>query len=107
MVMPPYHGATFRVGEAQIHDFYATLSDALRIPIMIQDAPVAHTDVARLPGAHGPEIEQVSYFKMETAGAAAKRASSSSWAARPSKARGTARKGSRCWPTWTLAPPDP
>ena len=54
MVMPPYHGATFRVGEAQIHDFYATLSDALRIPIMIQDAPVAGTDVARLPGAHGP-----------------------------------------------------
>ena len=23
MVMPPYHGATFRVGEPQIHEFYA------------------------------------------------------------------------------------
>ena len=43
MVMPPYHGATFRVGEVQIHEFYARLSDALNIPIMIQDAPAAAT----------------------------------------------------------------
>ena len=28
MVMPPYHGATFRVGEPQIHAFYAGVSDA-------------------------------------------------------------------------------
>lgn len=73
MVMPPYHGATFRVGEAQIHDFYATLSDALRIPIMIQDAPVAGTPMSPAFLARmAREIEQVSYFKMETAGAAAK-----------------------------------
>src|SRR5690349_10754098 len=38
MVMPPYHGATFRVGEPKIHEFYARLSDAVTIPIMIQDA---------------------------------------------------------------------
>jgi 2-keto-3-deoxy-L-arabinonate dehydratase len=41
MAMPPYHGATFRVPEAQIFDFYARVSDAIDIPIMIQDAPRA------------------------------------------------------------------
>src|SRR5678816_4269712 len=35
MVMPPYHGATIRVGEAQIQEFFARLSDALVIPIMV------------------------------------------------------------------------
>src|SRR6516162_6665612 len=29
MVMPPYHGATFRVPESQIHAFYSRLSDAV------------------------------------------------------------------------------
>ena len=43
MVMPPYHGATIRVGEQQIYEFYARLSDAIDIPIMIQDAPVSGT----------------------------------------------------------------
>src|SRR3954470_12066210 len=43
MVMPPYHGATLRVPEAQILEFYAELSDAIAIPIMIQDAPVSGT----------------------------------------------------------------
>ena len=40
MVMPPYHGATFRVSEKQIYEFYGRVSDAIDIPIMIQDAPV-------------------------------------------------------------------
>ena len=73
MVMPPYHGATFRVGEPQIHAFYARLSDAVAIPIMIQDAPAAGTPLspAFLAGM-AKEIEQVAYFKIETAGAAAK-----------------------------------
>ena len=73
MVMPPYHGATFRVGEAQIHDFYARLSDAVGIPIMIQDAPASGTPLsAPFLAKMAREIEQVSYFKIETAGAAAK-----------------------------------
>src|SRR5260221_13136755 len=41
MIMPPYHGATFRVPEKAIFDFYRTGSDAIDIPIMIQDVPVA------------------------------------------------------------------
>ncbi len=73
MVMPPYHGATFRFGEPQIQSFFQGVSDAIAIPIMIQDAPAAGTP---LPPAFlakmAREIEQVSYFKMETAGAANK-----------------------------------
>jgi len=73
MVMPPYHGATFRVGEPQIHEFYAQLSDAVGIPIMIQDAPAAGTPLsAAFLARMAKEIEHVSYFKIETAGAASK-----------------------------------
>jgi 4-hydroxy-tetrahydrodipicolinate synthase/2-keto-3-deoxy-L-arabinonate dehydratase len=73
MVMPPYHGATFRVSEQQIYEFYAQLSDAVNIPIMIQDAPAAGTPLsATFLARMAQEIEHVAYFKIETAGAAAK-----------------------------------
>ncbi|SEB04179.1 dihydrodipicolinate synthase family protein [Variovorax sp. YR216] len=73
MVMPPYHGATFRVGENQIHEFFARLSDAVDIPIMIQDAPASGTVLsAPFLARMAKEIEQVSYFKIETQGAANK-----------------------------------
>jgi 2-keto-3-deoxy-L-arabinonate dehydratase len=73
MVMPPYHGATIRVPEAQIYEYFARLSDALNIPIMIQDAPVSGTALS-VPflARMAQEIKQVSYFKIETAGAASK-----------------------------------
>jgi dihydrodipicolinate synthase/N-acetylneuraminate lyase len=73
MVMPPYHGATLRVPEAQIVEFYAALSDAIDIPIMIQDAPVSGTVLsAALLARMARDIEHVRYFKIETAGAAIK-----------------------------------
>jgi len=73
MVMPPYHGATIRVPEALVHGFFATLSDALAIPIMIQDAPVSGTPMsAAFLARMATEIEHVRYFKIETAGAATK-----------------------------------
>jgi len=73
MVMPPYHGATFRVGEPQIFDFYARLSGAVGIPIMVQDAPAAGTPLsAAFLARMAREIEHVAYFKIETAGAASK-----------------------------------
>ena len=73
MVMPPYHGATFRVSEPQIFEFYQRLSDAVNIPIMIQDAPAAGTPLsAAFLARMAREIEHVCYFKIETAGAAAK-----------------------------------
>jgi 2-keto-3-deoxy-L-arabinonate dehydratase len=73
MVMPPYHGATFRVPEEKSFEFYARVSDAIGIPIMIQDAPASGTQLsAAFLARMAREIEQVSYFKIETAGAAAK-----------------------------------
>jgi len=73
MMMPPYHGATFRVGENQIYEFFARLSDAVEIPIMIQDAPASGTVLsAPFLARMAKEIEQVSYFKIETQGAASK-----------------------------------
>lgn len=73
MVMPPYHGATIRVPEAQIYEYFARLSDAINIPIMIQDAPVAGTPLS-VPflARMAQEIKNVAYFKIETAGAASK-----------------------------------
>ncbi len=73
MIMPPYHGATFRVGEGQITEFFKVVSDAITIPIMIQDAPVAGTPLsAPFLAKLATEVANVSYFKIETAGAATK-----------------------------------
>ena len=73
MVMPPYHGATFRVPEERTVEYYARISDAIGIPIMIQDAPASGTVLsAALLTRMAREIEQVAYFKIETAGAASK-----------------------------------
>ena len=73
MVMPPYHGATIRVPEARIVEFYQRVADAIAIPIMIQDAPVAGTVLsAALLARMAREIEPVQYFKIETTGAASK-----------------------------------
>lgn len=73
MVMPPYHGATFRASEAAIHAFFRTVSDAIEIPIMIQDAPASGTTLsAALLARMAREIPNVSYFKIEVPQAAAK-----------------------------------
>jgi 4-hydroxy-tetrahydrodipicolinate synthase len=73
MIMPPYHGATIRVGERGIHEFYREVSNAIDIPIMIQDAPVADTPLSTSFLAKlARDVEHVSYFKIETAQAASK-----------------------------------
>ena len=73
MVMPPYHGATIRVPDIGVYDFFRGVSDAIAIPIMIQDAPVAGTPLsAAFLARMAREIEHVSYFKIETPGAAGK-----------------------------------
>src|SRR5215212_10883769 len=64
MVMPPYHGATIRASEAGIHAFFRTLSDAVAIPIMIQDAPVSGVALpADLLARLAREVANVAYFK--------------------------------------------
>lgn len=73
MVMPPYHGATIRVGEAAIREFFQAISDAIGIPIMIQDAPVSGTSLsAAFLARLARDIDNVAYFKIETAQAASK-----------------------------------
>jgi 2-keto-3-deoxy-L-arabinonate dehydratase len=73
MVMPPYHGATFRVAEPGIYQFFKTVSDAVSIPIMIQDAPVAGTPLSvAFLARMAKEIENIRYFKVEIPMAAAK-----------------------------------
>jgi 2-keto-3-deoxy-L-arabinonate dehydratase len=73
MVMPPYHGATIRASEATIYDFFRIVSDAITIPVMIQDAPVAGTPLS-VPFLvrMAKEITNIRYFKIETPQAAAK-----------------------------------
>lgn len=73
MVMPPYHGTTIRADETRIYEFFKALSDAIDIPIMIQDAPVAGTPLS-VPFLvkMAQEIEHISYFKIEIAQAASK-----------------------------------
>jgi 4-hydroxy-tetrahydrodipicolinate synthase len=73
MVMPPYHGATLRVPEEGIYGFFQKVADAISIPIMIQDAPMAGTPLSvpflvRI----AKNIPNIRYFKIEVPQAAAK-----------------------------------
>ena len=107
MVMPPYHGATIRVPEPGILDFFRVVSDALEIPIMIQDAPVSGTALpAPFLVRMAKEIPNVSYFKIEVPQATAKLRQTSSLVEMPLKALGTARKGSLCFLIWKQVQPD-
>jgi 2-keto-3-deoxy-L-arabinonate dehydratase len=73
MVMPPYHGATFRVAEPGISEFFRVVSDAVRIPVMIQDAPVAGTPLSvDFLARMARELQNIRYFKIEVPMAAAK-----------------------------------
>jgi 2-keto-3-deoxy-L-arabinonate dehydratase len=73
MVMPPYHGATIRVPELGIYDFFRRVSDAVTIPVMIQDAPVSGTPLpAPFLARMAREIENIAYFKIEVPQAAGK-----------------------------------
>ena len=59
--------------EKGIFDFYRVVSDAIDIPIMIQDAPVAGTPLSvALLARMAKEIPHISYFKIEVPMAASK-----------------------------------
>jgi 2-keto-3-deoxy-L-arabinonate dehydratase len=73
MVTPPYHGATIRVAEPAIFDFFRAVSDACGIPIVVQDAPVSGTSLpAAFLARMAREIAGVACFKIEVPMAAAK-----------------------------------
>lgn len=73
MLMPPYHGTGLRADEKGIMEHFAKVAEASGLPIMVQDAPLSGVALSvpflvRLAKA----VPQVTYFKIETAGAASK-----------------------------------
>lgn len=73
MMMPPYHGVGLVPAEAGILEHFRAVSDAISIPIMVQDAPLSGVSLP-VPTLvrMAREIENVSYFKIETPFAADK-----------------------------------
>ncbi|MCO6384705.1 dihydrodipicolinate synthase family protein [Oceanicola sp. 502str15] len=73
MMMPPYHGVGLVPAEAGIMEHFQAVSDAINIPIMVQDAPLSGVSLP-VPTLvrMAKEIEHVSYFKIETPFAADK-----------------------------------
>ncbi|MDA7430919.1 dihydrodipicolinate synthase family protein [Primorskyibacter aestuariivivens] len=73
MMMPPYHGVGLVPAETGIFEHFSAVSDAISIPIMVQDAPLSGVSLpVPLLSRMAREIENVSYFKMETPFAADK-----------------------------------
>lgn len=66
MMMPPYHGVGLVPPEDAIFEHFAAVSDAISIPIMVQDAPLSGCTL-RVPllARMARELGNVSCFKME------------------------------------------
>ncbi len=66
MMTAPYHGVGLAPDEAGIYEHFAAVSEAVSIPIMVQDAPLSGVNLSvPLLVRMAKEIENVSYFKME------------------------------------------
>ena len=66
MMMPPYHGVGLVPSEAGIYEHFQAVSDAIDIPIMVQDAPLSGCQLSvPLLARMAKELGQVRYFKME------------------------------------------
>ncbi|MEM1360679.1 MAG: dihydrodipicolinate synthase family protein [Pseudomonadota bacterium] len=66
MMMPPYHGVGLVPSEAGIFEHFQAVSEAISIPIMVQDAPLSGCTMSvGLLVRMAQDLEQVSYFKME------------------------------------------
>ncbi|MDC0237834.1 dihydrodipicolinate synthase family protein [Gammaproteobacteria bacterium] len=73
MLMPPYHGATLRAGEAQVIEHFSAVAEAGGVPVMIQDAPLSSVELSvPLLVRLAKEVPLVGYFKIEMPMAAAK-----------------------------------
>ena len=66
MMMPPYHGVGLVPAEAGIFEHFQAVSDAIDIPIMVQDAPLSGTSLSvPLLARMARDLENVSYLKLE------------------------------------------
>lgn len=73
MMMPPYHGTGLAPASAGVFEHFAAVSEAISIPIMVQDAPLSGVTLSvELLARMARELENVSYFKIECAFAADK-----------------------------------
>jgi 2-keto-3-deoxy-L-arabinonate dehydratase len=73
MLMPPFVGATMKVDDEAVMEYFRRVSDGLEIDIMIQDAPMSPTTLSvPLLARLAREIPQIKYAKIETAQAADK-----------------------------------
>lgn len=73
MLMPPFFGATMKVDDEAVLEYFRCVSDGLEIDIMIQDAPMSTTALSvPLLARLAREIPQIKYAKIETAQAADK-----------------------------------
>ncbi len=73
MMMPPYHGVGLVPDETGIFEHYQAVSDAISIPIMVQDAPLSGVSLpVPLLVRMARELENLRYFKIETPFAADK-----------------------------------
>ena len=73
MMMPPYHGALLKADDQGVFEHFAAVSEAVSIPLMVQDAPLAGVQLSvPLLARMAREIDGVRYFKMEMPQAAAK-----------------------------------
>jgi len=73
MMMPPYHGVGLVPAPQGIFEHFQSVSDAIRIPIMVQDAPLSGVSLpVELLARMARELENVSYFKIEVPYAADK-----------------------------------
>jgi 2-keto-3-deoxy-L-arabinonate dehydratase len=73
MLMPPYHGALLRADDKGTFEHFAKVAEAAGISIMVQDAPLSGVTLSvPLLVRMARELPQVSYFKIEQPGTAAK-----------------------------------
>ncbi len=73
MLMPPYHGTALRADDDGVMEHFASVAEAVPIPIMVQDAPLSGVTLSvELLARMAREIPTVSYFKIEMPGTAAK-----------------------------------
>jgi len=66
MMMPPYHGTGLKADDDGIFEHFAAVSEAVSIPIMVQDAPLSGVTLSvPLLARMARDLEHVSYFKIE------------------------------------------
>ncbi|MCG6903312.1 MAG: dihydrodipicolinate synthase family protein [Rhodobacter sp.] len=66
MMMPPYHGSGLKADDQGIFEHFQAVSDAIDIPIMVQDAPLSGVVLSvPLLVRMARELEHVGYFKIE------------------------------------------